>query len=130
MDSAVSFEKLVAYFAEKPKTTRNVVYYNLTWVSLLDDFYSVEVHELLDQMQQEFMITAKKKAEVIKLIGADAFYGLKKLTSVNIPSSVKTVENRAFGGCTKLLTITVEKSEAATSSWGSWNPDNCTVVYK
>ena len=66
----------------------------------------------------------------IQLIGADAFYGLKKLTSVNIPSSVKTVENRAFGGCTKLLTITVEKSEAVASSWGSWNPDNCTVVYK
>ncbi len=69
--SNLSFEKLVAYFSEKPKTTKNVVYYNLTWVSLLDDFYSIEVHELLDQMQQEFMITGKKKAEVIKLIGAE-----------------------------------------------------------
>ena len=45
-------KKLVSYFAEQPKTKRNVIYYNLTWVSLLDDFYSVEVHELLDQIQQ------------------------------------------------------------------------------
>ena len=69
--SNLSFEKLVAYFTEKPKTTKNVIYYNLTWVSLIDDFYSVEVHELLDQIQQEFMITNKKKAEVIKVIGAE-----------------------------------------------------------
>ena len=69
--SNLTFEKLVAYFAEQPKTKRNVIYYNLTWVSLLDDFYSVEVHELLDQIQHEFMITSKKKAEVIKAIGAE-----------------------------------------------------------
>ena len=66
----------------------------------------------------------------IQLIGADAFYGLKKLQTVNIPSSVKRVENRAFGGCSKSLTIVVEKSESSTATWGDWNPDNCTVIYK
>lgn len=66
----------------------------------------------------------------IKSIGVDAFYGLKKLQAVNIPSTVRVVENRAFGECSKLLVITIDKTESSTSSWGDWNPNDCQVIYK
>ena len=51
--SNLTFEKLVAYFAEQPKTKRNVIYYNLTWVSLLDDFF---LRGLLIQLYKYFFL--------------------------------------------------------------------------
>lgn len=69
--SNMAFEKLVEYFASKPKTTKNIVYYNIVFVSLSDEFYSVEVHEILDQIQHELMITNKKKIELLKAIYAE-----------------------------------------------------------
>ena len=44
-------------------TRKNIVYYNIVFVSLSDEFYSVEVHEILDQIQHELLITNKKKIE-------------------------------------------------------------------
>ena len=64
--SNLPFEKLVEYFASKPKTTNNIVF-----VSLSDEFYSVEVHEILDQIQHELLITNKKKIELLKAIYAE-----------------------------------------------------------
>ena len=69
--SNLPFEKLVEYFASKPKTTKNIVYYNIVFVSLSDEFYSVEVHEILDQIQHELLITNKKKIELLKAIYAE-----------------------------------------------------------
>lgn len=69
--SSLQFEKLVEYFAAKPKTTKNIVYYNIVFVSLSDEFYSVEVHELLEKIQQELLITNKKKTELLKAIYAE-----------------------------------------------------------
>lgn len=69
--SSLSFEKLLEYFSTKPKTIKNIVYYNITWVSLSDEFYSVEVHLTLDQIQHEFIITNKKKIELLKAVYAE-----------------------------------------------------------
>lgn len=69
--SNLAFDKLVEYFASKPKTTKNIVYYNIVFVSLSDEFYSVEVHEILDQIQHELLITNKKKIELLKAIYAE-----------------------------------------------------------
>lgn len=69
--SNLDFNKLVEYFASRSKTTKNIVYYNIVFVSLSDEFYSVEVHELLDQIQHELMITNKKKIELLKVIYAE-----------------------------------------------------------
>lgn len=70
-NSNLSFEKLVEYFSSKPKTTKNIVYYNITRISLMDEFYSVEVHETLDLLQHEFVITNKKRVELLKTIYAE-----------------------------------------------------------
>lgn len=69
--SSLSFEELLEYFSTKPKTIKNIVYYNITWVSLSDEFYSVEVHLTLDQIQHEFIITNKKKIELLKAVYAE-----------------------------------------------------------
>ena len=69
--SNLSFEKLLEYFSNKPKTTKNIVYYNITYVSLYDEFYSVEVHQILEQIQEAFVITNKKKTELLKLLYAE-----------------------------------------------------------
>lgn len=69
--SSLSFEKLVEYFSTKAKTVKNIVYYNITAVSLSDEFYSVEVHTTLEQIQHEFLITNKKKIELLKVVYAE-----------------------------------------------------------
>ena len=66
--SNFSKEKLIAYFAEKPYPTRNLVYLNLVSASLNDDWYSVEEHLLLEKIKEAFQIPEKKKTELIKLV--------------------------------------------------------------
>ncbi len=46
-----------------------------------------------------------EEGSVCERIGEDAFYGCKKLVSVEIPSSVKIIEKRAFAYCSSLTEI-------------------------
>lgn len=69
--SSLQTDKLIEYFANKSKAIKNVVYYNIAWASLSDEFYSVEEHFLLDQIQHEFGITNKKKIELLKAVYAE-----------------------------------------------------------
>ncbi len=64
-------EKLIEYFSAKPKTIKNLVFMNLAAASLNDDWYSVEEHFLLEQIQQSFQISEKKRSELIKLVYAE-----------------------------------------------------------
>lgn len=66
-----SLEKLIDYFANKPKATRNLVFMNLVSTSLYDEFYSVEEHFLIEQIQNAFEITNKKKSELMKIVYAE-----------------------------------------------------------
>ena len=52
--------KLLDYFSQKPKATKNLVFLNLVSVSLNDEWYSVEEHFLLEEIQQAFDISDKK----------------------------------------------------------------------
>ena len=64
----------------------------------------------------------------VTAISANAFKDCKSLTSVTIPSSVITIGNYAFRGCS-LLTIYCE-AESMPSGWDSyWNYSNCPVVW-
>ncbi|HKM30200.1 MAG TPA: hypothetical protein VJZ51_05550 [Bacilli bacterium] len=69
--SNLSLEKLIAYFAEKPKVTKNLVFLNLLSGSLADEFYSVEEHFLLEQIQNSLEIPRKKRTELVKTVYAD-----------------------------------------------------------
>lgn len=69
--SNLSSDKLIAYFSEKSKQIKNIVYYNIIWASLSDEFYSVEEHLLLDQIVHAFGITNKKRIELQKAVYAD-----------------------------------------------------------
>ena len=69
--SNLSLDKLIKYFSAKSKTIRNIIYLNVLSVSLHDDFYSVEEHFLLDKIKEEFQITDKKRAELMKIVYAE-----------------------------------------------------------
>ncbi|MCK9536113.1 MAG: hypothetical protein M0R05_00770 [Bacilli bacterium] len=69
--SSQSMDKLIEYFTEKPKATKNLVFMNLVKASLYDEFYSVEEHFLIEQIQEKFGISNKKKAELMKIVYAD-----------------------------------------------------------
>ena len=66
-----STEQLINYFTDKSKAIKNVVYYNISWASLTDEFYSVEEHLILDDIQHSFGITNRKKMELLKAVYAD-----------------------------------------------------------
>lgn len=66
-----SIEKLIEYFAQKPKATRNLIFMNLVSASLYDELYSVEEHFLLEGIQQAFVLTDKKKSELMKIVYAE-----------------------------------------------------------
>jgi hypothetical protein len=67
-------EKLIEYFAQKSKATKNLVFMNLVSVSLYDEFYSVEEHFLIEEIQKSFGLTDKKKADLMKIVYAERVY--------------------------------------------------------
>lgn len=69
--SNLSMEKLIEYFAQKPKATRSLVFLNLISSSLYDEFYSVEEHFLIEQIQNKFEISNKKKSDLMKIVYAE-----------------------------------------------------------
>ena len=66
-----STDQLINYFSDKSKAIKNVVYYNISWASLTDEFYSVEEHLILDDIQHVFGITNRKKMELLKAVYAE-----------------------------------------------------------
>lgn len=66
--SNLSLEKLIEYFAGKTKSTKNLVFMNLISASLYDEWYSVEEHFLIEEVQQAFGLSDKKKSELMKIV--------------------------------------------------------------
>lgn len=66
-----SLEKLLEYFSKKPHAIKNIVYVNLASTSLNDELYRVEEHVLLEQIQNAFELSNKKKSELMKLVYAE-----------------------------------------------------------
>lgn len=69
--SNLKLDKLIEYFAAKTKTVRNLVLMNLISASLYDDWYSVEEHFLIEDIQNKLQITDKKRMELMKLVYAE-----------------------------------------------------------
>jgi hypothetical protein len=69
--SSHDLEKLVKYFASKTKAIKNIVFLNLVRASLIDEFYSAEEHFIIEQIQEKFGITNKKKTDLMKIVYAE-----------------------------------------------------------
>lgn len=69
--SNLSQAKLIAYFSEKSKSIKNIVYLNIVGAFLHDEWYRVSEHFLLEDIQKQFKITEKKRIELIKLVYAE-----------------------------------------------------------
>ena len=67
----VDTKKIIEYFASKSQTTQNLVYMNLVAASLEDEWYNVEQHFLLDEIQNAFNISNKKKIELMQIVYSD-----------------------------------------------------------
>ncbi len=67
----LSFEKLVDFFVGKAKTTQKIVFLNLVSASLQDEWYNVETHMMLQEVQQKFEIQNNEKKELIKIVYAE-----------------------------------------------------------
>lgn len=66
--STKSKDQLITYFKDKSETIRNLIYLNLVAASLNDIWYSVEEHFLLEEIQNAFNISDKKRIELMKLV--------------------------------------------------------------
>ncbi len=64
-------KELIAYFEGKAQSVKNLVFMNLISASLRDEWYNVEQHDLLDEIQKAFGISDKKKIELMKLVYAE-----------------------------------------------------------
>ncbi|MGD9605438.1 MAG: hypothetical protein AB7V00_04720 [Bacilli bacterium] len=69
--SSLSKDKLIEYFAQKPKSTKNIVFMNLISSFLYDEFYCAEEHFLMEEIQNKLEIPNKKRAELMKVVYAE-----------------------------------------------------------
>ena len=58
----------------------------------------------------EVTIPSKHEGKKVTAIGANAFFECEKITSVTIPSTVKTIGTSAFDGCEALREMTIPSS--------------------
>ncbi len=61
--------------------------------------------------------------DFVTSIGADAFYGCTKLTSITISNSITSIGNYAFRSCSNLTSVTISNS---VTSIGEYAFHNCT----
>jgi len=64
-------DQLIAHFVSKPSSTKNIVFMNLLSASLQDEWYNVEQHFLLAEIQQKFEISDKQKNDLMKIVYAE-----------------------------------------------------------
>ena len=64
----------------------------------------------------------------VTMIGEEAFYNRRSLTSVTIPDSVTTIGDKAFWGCSSLTSVTIPDSVTTIGDWAFWVCDSLTSV--
>ena len=64
----------------------------------------------------------------VTTIGDYAFGGCSKLTSITIPNSITTIGRSAFGGCGKLTSITIPNSVTSIGSYAFYNCSELTSI--
>jgi hypothetical protein len=69
--SELTFDQLLDFFKDKSKVIRNVVFLNVFYVSLTDEWYSAEEHFMIEQVQDRLSISDKKSLELKRLVYAE-----------------------------------------------------------
>lgn len=75
--------QLIQYFEDKPQSVKNLVFMNLISASLRDEWYNVEQHSLLEEIQNAFNISDKKKVELVKIVYAERDLREKAKRTIN-----------------------------------------------
>ena len=75
---------------------------------------SVQLDCLIERLPDSFFafssLTSFDVPECIKVIGVCAFYSCRNLQTINLNKGLKTIENRAFNGCTNLVSLNIPES--------------------
>lgn len=82
-NSNLRTSKLIEYFLDKSQSTKNLVFMNLISASMRDEWYNVEQHTLLDEVQSAFNISDKKKVELFKIVYAERDLREKAKRTIN-----------------------------------------------
>ncbi|MBQ0126101.1 MAG: leucine-rich repeat domain-containing protein [Clostridiales bacterium] len=64
----------------------------------------------------------------VKSIGDDAFIGCSGLTSITIPDRVASIGNYAFRNCSNLTSITIPSSVTSIGKWAFWDCSSLTSI--
>ena len=68
-----------------------------------------KIYFVPDTLHGEFTIPSKVNGYTITGIGSEAFYNCK-ITSINIPESISSLESTAFGSCDNLTSVNIPQS--------------------
>lgn len=61
-------------------------------------------------------------------LGRDAFYGCDKLTSINLPPNLQSIESEAFYSCTSLTKVNIPASVTNLASDAFWNCTGLKII--
>lgn len=81
--NSLKTSQLIQYFEDKPQSVKNLVFMNLISASLRDEWYNVEQHALLEEIQTAFNISDKKKVELVKIVYAERDLREKAKRTIN-----------------------------------------------
>lgn len=81
--NSLKTSQLIQYFEDKPQSVKNLVFMNLVSASLRDEWYNVEQHSLLEEIQTAFNISDKKKVELVKIVYAERDLREKAKRTIN-----------------------------------------------
>ena len=81
--NSLKTSQLIQYFEDKPQSVKNLVFMNLVSASLRDEWYNVEQHSLLEEIQNAFKISDKKKVELVKIVYAERDLREKAKRTIN-----------------------------------------------
>ena len=103
------------------------IYYNL-----VNKIKQAEVTENPNKYAGEVVIPASVTYEgaeySVTSIGAAAFYGCSRMTSITIPNSVTSIGNYAFSSCSSLISFTIPNSVTSIGIFAFYNCSGLTSI--